>query len=65
MYGFPDSAVLGTVKRLGGRRGRRHRTEIEPEDFWALVYAVRRFRARRRIEKKRALFFEKHGYYKQ
>jgi hypothetical protein len=66
MYGLPDSAILGTAKRLKRVAGvGRRRTEIEPEDFWALVYAVKRFRARRRIQKQRALFFKKHGYYKQ
>jgi hypothetical protein len=66
MYGFPDSAVVGTAKRLkGSRGGRKHRTEINPEDLWVLVYAVKRFRARRIKQKKRAEFFKKHGYYKQ
>jgi hypothetical protein len=66
MYGFPDSAVVGTAKRLKKFAGvRRSRTEIEPEDFWVLVYAVKRFRARRKAQKARALFYKKHGYYKQ
>jgi hypothetical protein len=65
MYGLPDSAVAGTVKRLSSIGGRKKRTEIEPEDFWALVYAVKRFRARRKAQKARALFYKKHGYYKQ
>jgi hypothetical protein len=65
MYGLPDSAIVGTAKRLSKVGGRKKRTEIEPEDFWALVYAVKRFRARRIKQKKRAEFFKKHGYYKQ
>ena len=67
MYGFPDSAVVGTVKRLRGRKGGRRKstTEVGWEDFFFLVNAVKRFSARRRIQKQRALFFKKHGYYKQ
>jgi hypothetical protein len=66
MYGLPDSAVVGTVKRLTkSRGGRRKTTEVGWEDFFFLVNAVKRFRARRIKQKKRAEFFKKHGYYKQ
>ena len=66
MYGFPDSALVGTAKRLKRVAGvSRRRTEIEPEDFWVLVYAVKRFRARRKAQKARAEFYKKNGYYRQ
>jgi hypothetical protein len=65
MYGFPDSALVGTAKRLSKVGGRKRRTEIEPEDFWVLVYAVKRFRARRKAQKARAEFYKKNGYYRQ
>jgi hypothetical protein len=64
MYGLPDSAVVGTVKRLNRSR-RKSTTEVGWEDFFFLVNAVKHFRARRRAQKARALFYKKHGYYKQ
>jgi hypothetical protein len=64
MYGLPDSAVVGTIKRLNGRR-RKSTTEVGWEDFFFLVNAVKHFRARRKAQKARALFYKKHGYYKQ
>ena len=66
MYGLPDSAVVGTLKRFKGRRGgRRTTTEVGWEDFFFLVNAVKRFRARRKAQKARADFYKKHGYYRQ
>lgn len=66
MYGLPDSALVGTAKRLTrSRGGRRKGTEVGWEDFFFLVNAVKRFGARRRKQKARALFYKKHGYYKQ
>ena len=66
MYGLPDSALVGTVKRLSrSAGGRKKGTEVGWEDFFFLVNAVKRFRARRRRQKQRALFFKKHGYYQQ
>ena len=63
MYGLPDSAVVGTVKRLNRRR-RKSTTEVGWEDFFFLVNAVKHFRARRRAQKARAQFYKKNGYYK-
>ena len=66
MYGLPDSAIVGTIKRLNGRKGgRRKSTEVGWEDFFFLVNAVKRFGARRKARKARALFYKKHGYYQQ
>lgn len=66
MYGLPDSALVGTVKRLNGRKGgRRKSTEIGWEDFFFLVNAVKRFRARGKAQKARAQFYKKNGYYQQ
>ena len=66
MYGLPDSAIVGTIKRLNGHKGgRKHRTEIGWEDLFLLVNAVKRFGTRRRVQKEREMFFKKHGYYKQ
>jgi len=67
MYGLPDSAIIGTAKRLKGRKGGRRQktTEVGWEDFFFLVNAVKHFRARRKTQKARALFYKKHGYYKQ
>jgi hypothetical protein len=66
MYGLPDSAIIGTAKRLKGRRGgRKHTTEIGWDDFFAVVRFVKRIRARRINQKKRADFYKKHGYYQQ
>lgn len=66
MYGLPDSAILGTIKRLRGRRGgRRRHTEIGWEDLTLIVNAVKRSGARRKAEKARSEFYKKHGYYQQ
>ena len=65
MYGLPDSAIVGTIKRLNSSISRKKKTEIEPEDFWRLVYAVKRMGARRKAQKARAEFYKKHGFYKQ
>jgi hypothetical protein len=66
MYGLPDSAILGTAKRLksASSRGRRG-TEVGWEDFFAIVGALKRVGARRRLKKQRADFYKKHGYYRQ
>lgn len=66
MYGLPDSAVVGTLKRFKSHKGgRRKTTEVGWEDFFFLVNAVKRFRARRKAQKARADFYKKHGYYRQ
>lgn len=63
---LPDSAIYGTYKRAKGIGSRRNRvSEIDPMDFWRLVYAVKRIGARRKAQKARAEFYKKHGFYKQ
>jgi hypothetical protein len=64
MYGFPDSALLGTAKRLR-KAGRGKKTEVSIDDFIFVYRAVSKFFARRKRQKARALFYKKHGYYKQ
>jgi hypothetical protein len=68
MYGFPDSAIVGTAKRFG-RRSKGKKTEVDIDDFIFLYRAVSKFFARRKARKaraqSRALFYKKHGYYKQ
>jgi hypothetical protein len=64
MYGLPDSALVGTAKRfskLGGKK----KTEVDIDDFIFVFRAVSKFFARRKAQKARALFYKKHGYYKQ
>lgn len=63
MYGLPDSAVIGTIKHM---RGHRHSHTTDGwDDLIMLLNAVRYFRARRRVQKKREAYFKKHGYYRQ
>ena len=68
MYGLPDSAVIGTVKRFN-KSGRGKKTEVDIDDFIFVFRAVSKFFARRKKEstraKSRAQFHKKHGYYKQ
>lgn len=66
MYGLPDSAILGTAKRLKGHRGgRKHHTEIGWEDLFLVVNAVKHMKAKRAHRKQREAFYKKHGYYQQ
>jgi hypothetical protein len=66
MYGLPDSAIVGTIKRFNRRKGRsRNVSEIDPMNFWVMVYAIKRMSARRKAQKARAEFYKKHGFYKQ
>lgn len=65
MRGLPDSAIYGTYKRLKGAGGRKRTSEVGWEDFFLIVNAVKRYRARRAHSKARQSFYEKHGYYKQ
>jgi hypothetical protein len=66
MYGLPDSAIVGTIKRFNRRKGRsRNVSEIDPMNFWVMVYAIKRMGARRKAQKARAEFYKKHGFYKQ
>ena len=68
MYGLPDSALVGTAKRLS-KAGKGKKTEVDIDDFIFLFRAVSKFFARRKVQKSRAqsraLFYKKHGYYKQ
>ena len=66
MYGLPDSAVVGTIKRFNRRKGRsRNISEIDPMNFWVMVNAIKRIGARSKAQKARAEFYKKHGFYKQ
>ena len=54
---LPDSVIYGTAKRIYGTSSRRSRvSEIQPEDLWRLIYAVKGFVARRKARKARAEF---------
>jgi hypothetical protein len=68
MYGLPDSALVGTAKRLS-RVGKGKKTEVDIDDFIFLFRAVSKFFARRKAQRariqSRARFYKKHGYYKQ
>ena len=68
MYGLPDSAVLGTAKRIG-KLGGKKKTEVDIDDFIFVFRAVSKFFARCKRQsaraKSRAQFYKKHGYYKQ
>jgi hypothetical protein len=66
MYGLPDSAILGTAKRLKGHKGgRRKGTEVGWEDLFAVVNAVKIVFARNEARNSRAKFYKKNGYYQQ
>jgi hypothetical protein len=64
MYGLPDSALVGTAKRLS-KLGGEKKTEVDIDDFIFLFRAVSKFFARRKAQRTRAQFYKKHGYYKQ
>jgi hypothetical protein len=64
MYGLPDSALVGTAKRLS-KLGGKKKTEVDIDDFIFLFRAVSKFFARRKRQNARAQFYKKHGYYKQ
>jgi hypothetical protein len=64
MYGLPDSALVGTAKRLS-RSTKGKKTEVDIDDFIFLFRAVSKFFARRKKQMARARFYKKHGYYKQ
>lgn len=68
MYGFPDSAIVGTVKRFS-RGGSKKKTEVDIDDFIFVFRAVARFFSRRKAQRaraeSRARFYKKHGFYKQ
>jgi hypothetical protein len=64
MYGLPDSALVGTAKRLS-KLGGKKKTEVDIDDFIFLFRAVSKFFARRKKQMSRARFYKKHGYYKQ
>jgi len=69
MYGLPDSAIIGTAKRVtNGIRGKlvkNDRDYVEfPTPFWDMVARKINQAADRRIEKQsRKAHFEKHGFY--
>ena len=55
MYGLPDSALVGTAKRLSrGTKGKK--TEVDIDDFIFLFRAVSKFFARRKRQNARAQF---------
>jgi hypothetical protein len=63
---LPNSMVYGSAKRVYGTSSRRNKvSEIQPEDLWRIIYAVKGFVARRKAQKARAEFYKKHGFYKQ
>lgn len=62
---LPDSVTYTAYKKAKRLGTRRSLGEIDPKTFWKLVYAVKRFGARRKKQRARADFYKKHGYYQQ